>query len=218
MTRRSEPRLLLLHTVRLLGFADTAAIAAQAGTTIDAAGDLLRHAERTGWVQHVSFADLRGWSLTDTGKIENERQLAAERESADPEHQIAATYRDFLPLNARLLRAVTDWQISPTGSDAFAPNDHSDGDRDERILAELTELSDALVPLVERLCDVLTRFDGYAERFEAALNKAKGGHLNWIDRTNVDSCHRVWFQLHEDLVATLGIDRRTDPQATSAVA
>jgi hypothetical protein len=30
-----------------------------------------------------------------------------------------------------------------------------------------------------------------------------------VDRTDVDSCHRVWFELHEDLVATLGIDRRT---------
>jgi hypothetical protein len=28
--------------------------------------------------------------------------------------------------------------------------------------------------------------------------------------TGVDSCHRVWFELHEDLVATLGIDRATE--------
>lgn len=210
MTRHSDPRLLLLHAVRLLGFADTAVIAANAGITVGAAADLLREAERLGRVQHVSFADLAGWSLTDTGKMENERQLATERASADPERQITATYRDFLPLNARLLRAVTDWQISPTDTDAFAPNDHSDGDRDAHILAELTELSAALMPLVDRLSGVLARFDGYAERFEAALNMAKNGHLNWIDRTDLDSCHRIWFQLHEDLVATLGIDRRTE--------
>jgi hypothetical protein len=116
----------------------------------------------------------------------------------------------FLPLNARLLRAVTDWQITPTDTDAFAPNDHSDRERDERILAELAELGAALVPLVERLSGVRARFDGYAERFEAALSKAKDGHNDWIDKTDIDSCHRVWFQLHEDLVATLGIDRRTE--------
>lgn len=210
MSRHSEPRLLLLQAVRLLGFADTAAIATRAGITNGAAADLLREVERRGWVQHVSFADLEGWSLTDAGKAENERQLAIERERADPGHQIAATYLDFLPLNARLLRAVTHWQMAPTDTDAFAPNDHSDRDRDERILAELTELSAALVPLVERLSDVRARFDGYAERFEAALSKAKDGHNDWIDKTDVDSCHRVWFQLHEDLVATLGIDRRTE--------
>ena len=210
MSYHSESPFLVLHTVRLLGFADTAAIATQAGITIGAAADLLREAERRGWTQLVSFADLEGWSLTDAGKTENERQLAIEREHADPGHQIAAAYLDFLPLNARLLRAVTDWQIAPTDTDAFAPNDHSDRERDERILAELAELGAALVPLVERLSGVRARFDGYAERFEAALSKAKDGHNDWIDKTDVDSCHRVWFQLHEDLVATLGIDRRTE--------
>jgi len=30
-----------------------------------------------------------------------------------------------------------------------------------------------------------------------------------VDHTDVDSCHRVWFELHEDLIATLGIDRRS---------
>ena len=42
MSRHSEPRLLLLHAVRLLGFADTAAIATRAGITNGAAADLLR--------------------------------------------------------------------------------------------------------------------------------------------------------------------------------
>lgn len=210
MSRHSEPRLLVLHAVRLLGFADTAAISAHAGVTIGAAADLLREAERLSRVQHNSFADLKGWSLTDAGKVENERQLATERESTDPEHRIAAAYWNFLPLNSRLLRAVTDWQISATDTDALAPNDHSDRDRDARILTELTELSTELAPLVEQLSDVLARFDGYAERFEAALNKAKDGLSDWIDGIDVDSCHRVWFQLHEDLVATLGIERRTE--------
>lgn len=210
MTRHSKPRLLVLHAVRLLGFADTAAISGHAGVTIDAAAGLLAEAESRSWVQQFSFADLEGWSLTDEGKIENERQVATERDSADPEHQIAAAYRDFLPLNARLLRAITDWQITPTDADVFASNDHSDRDRDARILTELSALNRALAPLVERLSSVLARFGGYTERFESALNKGKNGHNEWIDRTDVDSCHRVWFQLHEDLIATLGIDRRTE--------
>lgn len=210
MTRHSEPRLLSLHAVRVLGLADTAVIAARAGITIGAAADLLSEAERLGRVQHVSFAGLEGWSLTDAGRLENERQLAAERESVDSDVRIAATYRDFLPLNARLLRAVTDWQIAPSDADPFASNDHSDSERDAGILIELRELSAALAPLVDRLSDVLARFDGYADRFETALNRAEAGQPDWVDGTGVDSCHRVWFQLHEDLVATLGIDRRTE--------
>ncbi|GAA1145629.1 hypothetical protein [Ornithinicoccus hortensis] len=54
---------------------------------------------------------------------------------------------------------------------------------------------------------MLTRFTGYDTRFDAALRLARAGQYEWVDRTDIDSCHRVWFQLHEDLVATLGIDR-----------
>lgn len=208
MTHHSAASLLVLHSVRLLGFADSEAVAERAGTSQADALRLLSDAEHAGWVQHVAFADLDGWSLTDSGKAENERQLAAERVSADPDGVVAATYRVFLPLNARLLQAVTDWQIKPTDADQFAPNDHSDRAWDGWVLRELTILGRDVAPLIENLSAVLARFDDYVARYESALRRAKSGELAWIDKTDIDSSHRVWFQLHEDLVATLGIDRR----------
>lgn len=210
MSYPSTPELLVLHAVRLIGFADSDAIAARARTDSDATLRLLREAEREGWVQHLAFADLDGWSLTDIGRAENERQLAVERTAADPDNAIVATYRDFLPLNARLVRAVTEWQIKPTDEDLFAPNNHDDPAWDSRVLDELAALGTELVPLTNRLSGMLARFDGYSDRYDAALHKAANGEHDWIDKTNVDSCHRVWFQLHEDLVATLGIDRRAE--------
>ena len=33
------------------------------------------------------------------------------------------------------------------------------------------------------------------------------GQNAWVDGVGVDSCHTVWMQLHEDLLATLGLDR-----------
>lgn len=210
MTRPSLSPLLVLHAVRLLGLADSATIAERAGVGHDQTGEILREAEQHGWVQYNSFAGLEGWSLTEEGRSENERQLADERASADPDDVIGAVYRDFLPLNARLVRACTDWQIKPTDEDRLAPNDHADPAWDARILDELTALNVALAPLVERLAAVLTRFAGCDTRFDAALRRAQTGQNEWVDRTDIDSCHRVWFQLHEDLVATLGIDRRTE--------
>jgi hypothetical protein len=210
MSYRSAPELLVLHAVRLIGFADSDAVVARAGTGADATLRALHAAEREGWVRHFAFADLGGWSLTDAGKVENERQLALERKHADPENTIAAVYRDFLPLNTRLVRAVTDWQIRPSDTDQFAPNDHGDGVWDGRVLAELRALGAELAPVAERLSAVLTRFEGYTDRYEAARHRAVSGQPHWIDKTDVDSCHRVWFQLHEDLLATLGIDRRTE--------
>lgn len=210
MTWPSPPSLLVLHAVRLLGLADSAAIAERAGVGHEETIEILHDAEQHGWVQHNSFAGIEGWSLTEDGRVENERQLAHERASADPGNVIGAVYRDFLPLNARLVRACTDWQVKPTDEDRLASNDHADSAWDARILDELTALNIALAPLIERLAAVLTRFAGCDTRFDAALRRAKAGQYEWVDRTDIDSCHRVWFQLHEDLVATLGIDRRTE--------
>lgn len=210
MSYRSTPELLVLHAVRLIGFADSDAIASRAGTGVEEARQLLEKAERQGWVQHLTFADLDGWSLTDAGKIENECQLSAEREHADPENTVASVYQDFLPLNTRLVRAITEWQIRPTDDDRFAPNDHSDPVWDQRVLDELTTLGAELAPVARRLSEVLARFGGYADRYNAALHLAANGEHRWVDKTDADSCHRVWFQLHEDLIATLGIDRRTE--------
>lgn len=210
ITRPSPPSLLVLHAVRLLGFGDSIAIGEHAGVDYEDTIELLHDSEQRGWVQYNSFAGLEGWSLTDDGRTENERQLGLERASADPEHVIGTVHRDFLPLNARLVRACTDWQVKPTTEDRLAPNDHIDPAWESRILDDLAAINTALLPLVDRLASVLIRFSGYDTRFNAALQRARGGESEWVDRTDIDSCHRVWFQLHEDLIATLGIDRTTE--------
>ncbi|MFG1784059.1 hypothetical protein ACGFIU_16610 [Rhodococcus oryzae] len=207
MTHPSSPELLVLHAVRLLGFADTPEISQRFGLDLTYTARTIHRAEEQNWLQHTAFAGLEGWSLTDEGKTENERRLARERAEADPDGVIGSAYRDFLPLNARLLRACTGWQLKPSSGDALAPNDHDDPDWDARVLDELTALHSTMIPLVNRLTSVLTRFDGYDSRFAAALQRARSGQHEWVDRTNIDSCHRVWFQLHEDLIATQGIDR-----------
>lgn len=209
MSRDSPPGLLVLHAVRILGFADTAAVAHRFGLDAASTGERLRAAEARGWTDRAAFAGLAGWSLTGSGRAEGERLLAAELTRAEGTDVVRGVYREFLPLNARLLRACTDWQLRPAAGDPLAVNDHADPAWDARVLDELAALDRALAPLVRRLGSVLARFDGYDARFSAALERARAGDGAWVDRTDVDSCHRVWFELHEDLVATQGIDRRT---------
>lgn len=210
MTPRRTPTLRLLHAVRPLGFADEAVIAARAGGDRAEVAEALLDAQSRGWVQHTAFADLEGWSLTDLGKAENERLLAAQRHEADPGGELHVVYQEFLPVNTRLLQACTDWQLRPTDGDRLAENDHRDLAWDGRILAELAALGEELALLEGRLVAVLPRFAGYADRFAGALRRARAGEPGWVDRSDVDSCHRVWFELHEDLIATLGVDRSAD--------
>ncbi|NJP98711.1 transcriptional regulator [Nonomuraea sp. FMUSA5-5] len=212
MTLDSPLDLLVLHAVRITGYADTPAIAHRYGLDAAETKEVLLDAQAYGWVQHtVAFGDTGGWSLTERGKAENERLLAAELARAGVAGEVRDVYREFLPLNALLLRACTDWQLRPADGDRLAVNDHSDPDWDARVLTELAGLDQALKPLAGRLESALTRFRGYDTRFTAALARARSGDAAWVDRTDVDSCHRVWFELHEDLLATLGLDRHERP-------
>ncbi|MEU7001800.1 transcriptional regulator [Nonomuraea sp. NPDC046570] len=211
MTRDSPPDLLVLHAVRITGFADTPVIAHRYELDAAKTKEVLRDAEARGWVGHTAFAGTGGWSLTEQGRAENERQLAAELAHVGGADEVRDVYREFLPLNALLLRACTDWQLRPTAGDRLAANDHSDPTWDAGVLHELAGIDRALTPLADRLGSVLTRFRGYDTRFTTALARARAGEGTWVDRTDVDSCHRVWFELHEDLIATLGLDRHTEP-------
>ncbi|GAA3618536.1 hypothetical protein GCM10022419_125060 [Nonomuraea rosea] len=211
MTRDSSPDLLALHAVRITGYADTPVIAHRYGTGVAETNELLLDAEARGWVEHSAFAGVGGWSLTASGRAENERLLAAELAGTGGDEEVRDVYRAFLPLNALLLRACTDWQLRPTAGDRLAVNDHSDPAWDARVLHDLAGIDRALTPLADRLGSVLARFRGYDTRFSAALARVHAGEDAWVDRTDVDSCHRVWFELHEDLMATLGLDRHAHP-------
>ncbi|WP_433166898.1 transcriptional regulator [Kribbella sp. CA-247076] len=199
--------LLVLHGVRLKGFADTHVIADRFHLKVEEAEQTLRDAEARGWVQHSAFVGTEGWSLTDQGRAENERLLAVELADAGGAGAVRTVYRDFLPLNALVQQACTDWQLRPTATDPLAPNDHSDPAWDDGVLHELSVVERALTPLTDRLTAVLPRFRGYDARFSRALARARAGDTTWIDRSDVDSCHRAWFELHEDLLATLNLDR-----------
>ena len=190
MAHSSATGLLVLHAVRLKGFADTAAVAARFGLDTDRTREDLLDAQAYGLVSRTSFADLTGWSLTEAGYGHNQAQLRDELDRVAGHRVVAAAHDRFLPLNARASELFTAWQLGSGGG-----------------LSPLARLADDLRDLEEVLAALLARFAGYHGRFGAAL--ARAGHdPAWITGIEVDSCHRVWFELHEDLIATLGITRR----------
>ena len=204
----SDPELLVLHGVRLGGLSDAPALASRWSLDRADVHELLLDFEAHGWVRKVEdLAGIRGWWLTDAGRTEGECRLAAELDTTGRRDTVRTAYDVVLGLNARLLRACTDWQIRPAPGDRFAANDHADWSWDERVLQELAALGQRMRPVCRELTGVLTRFRGYDDRFVGALSRVDQGDGSWVDRPGADSCHTVWFQLHEDLLATLGIQR-----------
>lgn len=206
-TAVSPPELLVLHAVRLTGVAGVPAVATRIGLDPHLVSELLLDGQALGWVTLVEFAGLRGWALTERGRAEDDDRLIAEVAQAGCRDVVDGAHRAFEILNARLVRACTDWQIRPAPDDRFAANDHTDVRWDGRVLDELTALGDDMAPLVGNLSAALARFGGYDERFTVALSRARAGEGAWVAGVGIPSCHAVWMELHEDLLSTLGKPR-----------
>ena len=122
---------------------------------------------------------------------------------------IEAAYGTFLDLNRRMLSVLTAWQVRSDGDDQV-PNDHLDAAYDRSVLADLRLLDDDLRGLIDGLGATLPRYSGYADRLDGAWQRVSAGDLSWVDRPRIDSIHTLWFELHEDLLATLGLDRAAE--------
>src|SRR6478735_3411851 len=117
---------------------DAAAVARRTGLAREVAEELLLDDEARGWVSRVAFADLAGWSLTESGRLEGERRLAAELDRTGARPVVDEAHDTFVRLNQRFLSTLTRWQIRPQAWDQLAANDHDDPVWDGRVLDELT--------------------------------------------------------------------------------
>lgn len=210
MAYPSAPDDLALHGVRVLGFTTASRVADRFGLDAGTTEEYLLDFEAVGWVRRDSFAGSSGWSMTDSGRAENERRLAAELGRSGVRGVVADVHARFVPLNREFGAACTDWQVHPTRADPIALNDHADWRWDERVLRRFAALDSSFGQLCDQLTGCLERFGGYAGRYSAALRQAQAGQRAWVDAPDRDSCHIVWMQFHEDLLATLGLPRGSD--------
>ncbi len=206
MPTTTPPPLLVLHGLRLAGFKGADKVAELVGLdtpTVEA--ELARFAD-AGWAQYRE-GRISGWSLTNNGRAEGERQLDAELTEAGCRAEVDGCYRRFLALNEQMLTVCTDWQM--TSPEAL--NDHSDAAYDAKVIARLAELDGAVQPICAELGSHLERFAGYSGRLASALVKVQAGETEWFTKPMIASYHTVWFEMHEDLLASLNIDRGSEP-------
>ena len=49
-----------------------------------------------------------------------------------------------------------------------------------------------------------SRLSCYADKLEAALDRAEDSEIQWVSDATIESYHTVWFEMHEDLLRLLG--------------
>ncbi len=113
----------------------------------------------------------------------------------------------FETVNAQLLSTMSAWQQVDVGGRKVA-NDHSDSAYDGKVIGRIEKLVQRLQPLLEALAGHDPRFAVYPRRFGAALDGIDAGDHDLVSSPVRDSVHTVWFEFHEDLLRTLGRDRK----------
>ena len=210
MAHPSDPRLLVFHGLRLKGFAEPPVVAELFGLDVPSVEAHLAAAADDELVVRRD-GRISGWSLTAAGRKEHERLLAEELDACDARSEVDACYRRFLALNGEFLAVCTDWQMRGVG-DLAVVNDHSDAAYDQKVVDRLMGLHDQVRPIVADLRTLLARFAPYGNRLRNALEKVVGGERDWFTKPVIDSYHTVWFELHEDLLTTLGLERSKEEQ------
>jgi len=211
MAHVSDPSFLVLHALRLKGFIAAEAVAELTGLDAD---DVTGHLEafRDDGLATYREGRLSGWSLTPDGRTRHADLIAGEVAAAACKDTIEVGYRQFLNVNHTLLGVCTDWQLRTVGGEQVV-NDHTDADHDKAVIARLREVDDAVQPVCGSLGGQLARFSGYGPRLATAVGKVEKGDTDWFTKPLIDSYHTVWFELHEDLLATLAIERAREGES-----
>lgn len=205
MSHASDPRFAVLHSLRLKGFADIDAIAEQTGLYPSQVRNFLEHLQVAEHVLHRE-GRVSGWTLTPTGRRRHAELIGAELDGMASRAAVESVYRRFVPLNKELLAVCAAWQTRGTEEEP-ALNDHKDFAYDASVVRRLKAVDDQVQPLCRELAKTLGRFATYGPRMGLALSRVQQGDHDWFTKPMIDSYHTVWFELHEDLLTTLGLER-----------
>lgn len=193
--------------LRLKGFAEAQVVADLVGLDAETVSAELTSAAES---EFTSYRDGRrtGWTLMPAGRAEIERLASEELDAVGCRDVVQKGYDTFLELNTKMLQTCTDWQVKDVEANLL--NDHTDADYDAGVIADLDALDAAVQPICDELASHLSRFSIYSPRFTSALEKVHAGETKWFTGPIIESHHTVWFEFHEDLLATLGIDRASE--------
>ena len=192
--------------------ADVDALAQAAGLSAEQVAAVLDELGERNWVRYRDGNRVKGWMLLGEGRAEAERLVAADIEESGLRPLVQGLYESFRVFDPKLKAACTDFQVKQDQS----LNDHSDSEYDAEVIARLAEINRRVQPILVQLAEAFDRFGHYGPRLEYALDQVQSGDINWFTKPSLDSYHEVWFELHEDLLVTLGIDRAAEEANQSA--
>lgn len=163
--------------------------------------------EHTTVLVEAGFAARRGAAtvLTAVGR-EVHAEWARLPEGSEEAATARRAYDQFLLLDRDVKELTTAWQMGAANArpDGYTPEEW-------KIIDRLTAVDEKAGPILLKLGRAVPRFAPYRARLSRALSQLEEGDRRWLSGLTCDSYHTVWWQLHEDLLTALAIDRSDDP-------
>jgi hypothetical protein len=143
------------------------------------------------------------WQLTPDGAARHKHRLAVDAANSPIADRLLEAYDAFLPLNVALEEQCGKWQLRQG-----QPNDHEDVAYDTQVIDGLGAIDQRADGILATMSSALPRVGGYRPRLGAAYHRIRQGDGDAFTEISCGSYHDIWMELHQDLIITLGINRR----------
>jgi hypothetical protein len=183
--------LAVLMAVRVHGRADAVAAARTAGIGEREAATMLGALRDAEAVASAAPAPSTAVTLTEHGRARLAQLLASEPRDGG---KLSEAYEAFLVADRELKRAITAWQLA---------DETRKGATRDAVLAVAAPAGGVAAAIAA----VVPRCAPYPGRIATAVGAIATGDARFVASPRVDSLHQIWFELHEDLLATLGRSR-----------
>lgn len=198
-----DPYLLTLHGLTLRQLASPEQLVDILGLSRAEVEAALEKAVGTG----TAMAARGSYMITPAGRAQLDAAYPEAFASLRSDPAVAEAVDRFeTGVNKQVLELMTDWQTIEVDGQRV-PNDHTDSERDAKILDRLHAVLDRTERVLAPLVAADVGFDRFLERLGAALVRADGGQIEYVSGVRVDSFHTVWFQMHEHLLRLTGRER-----------
>ena len=192
--------LALLMALRTQGLASVPRAAIAAGLDEDIAKKTLTAFADAGLAKQRE-GRVCGFMLLPPGTARLDELLA--EEGLRTYEPLCDGYDRFMLLNTRVLKVCSEWQLREDD----VPNDHSDHDYDAAVIDRLSELHRRSAKCVGAITECASRYEPYAARLDSCVERLHAGDQAAFTAVMAESYHTVWFELHQDLLLTLGRER-----------
>lgn len=180
----------ILHALRIKGAVGVAEVARAGG--VEGVDEELGALREAGLVSRAGEGEQAIYALTESGRERHAELLEAEVSAIGRERLGSAYDSDFLPINVEFKQLCAEWQ---TEGESF------------ELLERLIGVHERIESFLGEASAVTSRFERYSVRLGVAADRVQDGDGDALVHPLGDSYHNVWFELHEDLIVTLGRSR-----------